>query len=265
GLMDQMASSVGGFVEIDFKDTKEPVITKLDFDFASCGHSLCIVNTGGSHADLTPEYGAVRTEMEAAASVFGKKVLREVCPEDFYGKVAEVREKAGDRAVLNIEPGLAFGTGTHETTNLCLEVLDRTIKGGERLLDVGTGSGILGIASCILGAKEAEGVDIDPTAVKVAVENAELNGVSDKFTIKVGDLAEQASGKYDIVVANIVANAIMMLSKTVPQFLKEGGLYITSGIIIDRKDEVLACLENLGFKILKVHTKNNWVCIEATI
>ncbi len=100
GLMDQMASSVGGFVEIDFKDTKEPVITKLDFDFASCGHSLCIVNTGGSHADLTPEYGAVRTEMESAAAVFGKKVLREVCPEDFYSKVAEVREKAGDRAVL---------------------------------------------------------------------------------------------------------------------------------------------------------------------
>ena len=100
GLMDQMASSVGGFVEIDFKDTKEPVITKLDFDFASCGHSLCIVNTGGSHADLTPEYGAVRTEMESAAAVFGKKVLREVCPEDFYSKVSAVREKAGDRAVL---------------------------------------------------------------------------------------------------------------------------------------------------------------------
>lgn len=100
GLMDQMASSVGGFVEIDFKDTKEPVITKLDFDFVSCGHSLCIVNTGGSHADLTPEYGAVRSEMESAAAVFGKKVLREVCPSEFNSKITEVREKAGDRAVL---------------------------------------------------------------------------------------------------------------------------------------------------------------------
>ncbi len=100
GLMDQMASSVGGFVKIDFKDTKEPVITKLDFDFASCGHALCIVNTGGSHADLTPEYGAVRSEMESAAAVFGKKVLREVCPEEFRKNIALVREKAGDRAVL---------------------------------------------------------------------------------------------------------------------------------------------------------------------
>lgn len=100
GLMDQMASSVGGFVKIDFEDTKKPVITKLDFDFASCGHSLCIVNTGGSHADLTPEYGAVRSEMESAAAVFGKKVLREVCPKEFNKNVALVREKAGDRAVL---------------------------------------------------------------------------------------------------------------------------------------------------------------------
>ncbi len=169
------------------------------------------------------------------------------------------------RNILKLDPGMAFGTGTHETTNLCLEVLDRTIKGGERVLDVGTGSGILGIACCLLGAECAEGVDIDPTAVKVANENAQLNNVSDKFSVKVGDLSCTASGKYDIVVANIVANAIMMLSKDIPNLLKKGGLYITSGIIIDRKDEVLSCLEELGFEILKVHTKNNWVCIEATI
>lgn len=169
-----------------------------------------------------------------------------------------------DRKVLKLDPGMAFGTGTHETTYLCLEVLDREIKGGERVLDVGTGSGILGIGSILLGATDVEGVDIDPTAVKVARENAEMNGVSDKFKIKVGDLAEQASGKYDIVVANIVANAVMMLSEVVPQFLADDGLYITSGIIDTRKDEVVACLEKLGFKIRTIHEKNGWVCIEAT-
>lgn len=169
-----------------------------------------------------------------------------------------------DRTVLKLDPGMAFGTGTHETTNLCLEVLDREIKGGERVLDVGTGSGILGIGAILLGAKDVEGVDIDPTAVKVAKENAQLNGVADKFTIKVGDLAEQASGKYNIIVANIVANAVMMLSEVIPQFLADDGLYITSGIIDTRKDEVVECLKKLGFNIKTIHEKNGWVCIEAT-
>ncbi len=170
-----------------------------------------------------------------------------------------------DRKVLKLDPGMAFGTGTHETTYLCLEVLDEKIQGGERVLDVGTGSGILGIGAILLGAGEVEGIDIDPTAVKVAQENARLNGVADKFEIKVGDLADKASGTYDIVVANIVANAVMMLSKVIPQFLKKGGLYITSGIIDTRRDEVVAKLTELGFIITKIHEKNGWVCIEATI
>ena len=168
-----------------------------------------------------------------------------------------------DREIIKLDPGMAFGTGTHETTYLCMEVLDREIRGGERVLDVGTGSGILGIAAIKLGAGEVEGVDIDPTAVKVAGENARLNGVADKFTVKIGDLADKASGKYDIVVANIVANRVMMLSKDVPRFLAPGGLYITSGIIDTRKDEVIACLTNIGFEITKVHEKNGWVCLEA--
>ena len=132
-------------------------------------------------------------------------------------------------------------------------------------MDVGTGSGILGIGAILLGAGEVQGIDIDPTAVKVAKENAQLNGVADKFKIIVGDLSDKATGKYDIIVANIVANAVMMLSETIKNFLKEGGLYITSGIIDTRKDEVVAKLQSLGLKILKIHEKNGWVCIEATI
>ena len=133
------------------------------------------------------------------------------------------QDYATDRTILKLDPGMAFGTGTHETTYLCLEALDQAVKGGERILDVGTGSGILGIASALLGAKEVDGVDIDPTSVKVATENAQLNNVLDKFNIKVGDLTQTASGTYDIIVANIVANAIMELSKDVPALLKKDG------------------------------------------
>ena len=100
GLMDQMASSVGGFITIDFKDPENPVIEKVDFDFASCGHALCIVDTKGSHSDLTDEYAAIRTEMESVASYFGKKVLREIDEAEFYKNIPEIREKFGDRAVL---------------------------------------------------------------------------------------------------------------------------------------------------------------------
>lgn len=100
GLMDQMASSVGGFITIDFKDPENPVIEKVDFDFASCGHALCIVDTKGNHSDLTDEYAAIRTEMESVASYFGKNVLRETDEAEFYKNIPEIREKFGDRAVL---------------------------------------------------------------------------------------------------------------------------------------------------------------------
>lgn len=100
GLMDQMASSVGGFITIDFKDPENPVIEKVDFDFASCGHALCIVDTKGNHSDLTDEYASIRTEMESVASYFGKKVLRETDEAEFYKNIPEIREKFGDRAVL---------------------------------------------------------------------------------------------------------------------------------------------------------------------
>ena len=117
-----------------------------------------------------------------------------------------------DRVKLVLDPGLAFGTGGHETTSLCMEALDERVQGGERVLDIGTGSGILAIAALKLGAAVAEGVDIDPVAVRTAGENAALNGVQDKLTVLVGDLSDKASGKYDIITANIVANAILSLA-----------------------------------------------------
>ena len=166
-----------------------------------------------------------------------------------------------DRVKLILDPGLAFGTGGHETTNLCLEVLDERVKGGERVLDIGTGSGILAIAALKLGAAVAEGVDIDPVAVRTAGENAALNGVADKLTVLVGDLSDKASGKYDIITANIVANAIMSLAPAVPGLMADDAVFIASGIIDSRKDEVIAALEAAGLAVLEVMEKRGWECI----
>ena len=165
------------------------------------------------------------------------------------------------RVKLILDPGLAFGTGGHETTNLCLEVLDERVRGGERVLDIGTGSGILAIAALKLGAAVAEGVDIDPVAVRTAGENAALNGVADKLTVLVGDLSDKASGKYDIITANIVANAIMALAPAVPGLMADDAVFIASGIIDSRKDEVIAALEAAGLAVLEVKEKRGWECI----
>ena len=166
-----------------------------------------------------------------------------------------------DRIRIVMDPGMAFGTGTHETTSLCLETLDSLVKGGERVLDIGTGSGILAIAALKLGAASAEGVDIDPVAVRTAGENATLNGVADQLTVLVGDLSDKASGTYDIITANIVANAILSLAPAVPGLMAEDAVFIASGIIDSRKDEVIAGLEAAGLAVQEVKEKRGWECI----
>ncbi len=166
-----------------------------------------------------------------------------------------------DRTVITMDPGMAFGTGTHETTSLCLEVLDERVKGGERMLDIGTGSGILAIAALKLGAAEAEGVDIDPMCVRTAGENAERNGVQDRLKVLVGDLSDKASGVYNIITANIVAAAILSLAPHVPALMAPDAVFIASGIIDTRKDEVLEGLRAAGLAPIEVHEKRGWVCI----
>ena len=168
------------------------------------------------------------------------------------------------RIVINLDPGLAFGTGTHETTRLCLEVLEKIVKEDTTVLDVGCGSGILGIASLLLGAKTAVGVDIDPMAVKTAKENAVLNNVEDKFTAIEGNFTEKVSGKFDIVVANIVADAIIFLSQGVKSFMKEDSVYIMSGIIDTRVDEVIKEVSK-NFEITQKLFLNGWYCLTAKV
>lgn len=163
------------------------------------------------------------------------------------------------RLVINIDPGLAFGTGKHETTRLCMEALERYVKGGERVLDVGCGSGILGIAAVLLGADSAFGVDIDETAVRTANENAQVNHVSDKMTAIAGDLVDKVTEKYDIVVANIVADAIIALSASVTSFMTDDAVYIVSGIIDTRADDVKNVVKG-HFEIVEENTYHGWYC-----
>ncbi|MDY5243007.1 MAG: 50S ribosomal protein L11 methyltransferase [Eubacterium sp.] len=167
---------------------------------------------------------------------------------------------ADGRAVLDIEPGLAFGSGSHPTTRLCLETLERYVKNGDEVLDIGCGSGILSIATLLLGAKHALGIDIDSLAVKTAKENAKQNGFAkDRFTAVQGNLSDKVSGKFDIVVANIVADIIMEFNTEVGKFLKDDGVYITGGIIENREDEVLYSFNQNGFEVIERHENNGWL------
>lgn len=167
------------------------------------------------------------------------------------------------RTVIKIEPGLAFGTGNHESTRLCLEVVEKYTKPGMRVLDVGCGSGILGIASTLLGADEAYGVDIDATAVRIANENAELNSVVGKFTAECGDLTEHAKGKFNLVLANIVADVIISLTENIKTYMAEDATFVMSGIIDTREDDVLAALQKNGFDVIERKPDNGWVCLVA--
>lgn len=174
-----------------------------------------------------------------------------------------------DRIVFNIEPGMSFGTGSHYTTQLCLEALEKYIQPGIKMLDLGCGSGILSIISLLLGADEAVAVDIDPNAVDTAYQNAERNGVDkSKYKVLAGnvvtdeDIQEEISkNKYEVVAANIVADVIIGLAPKAKEYMKEGGVFITSGIIEDRVEDVKSALAENGFKIVSINQRKDWASI----
>lgn len=182
----------------------------------------------------------------------GEKLLIRPTWEDEYD--------AKGRKVLHIEPGLAFGTGSHPTTKLCLETLEKYIDENSTVLDIGCGSGILSIASLLLGAKSAFGVDIDSLAVKTAMANAEENGFDEsKFKAVKGNLSDKVNGRYSVIVANIVADIIMEFNKEVGKFLEDDGVYITGGIIESREDEVLLSFAQNGFEVKERFEEKGWL------
>lgn len=175
----------------------------------------------------------------------------------------EYEQKEGE-LVVNLDPGMAFGTGTHETTRMCIQALEKYVKEESTVFDVGCGSGILAIAAAKLGAKLAVGVDLDPVAVESSIENVGYNNLNN-IEILHGNLVEVIDGKSDIVVANILAEIICILTDDVKRVMKDGGVFITSGIIHDRVDMVCEKLQATGFEVIEKNRDGEWNCIVAKL
>lgn len=183
----------------------------------------------------------------------------------------EVREEDRGKKILHIDPGTAFGTGMHETTQLCIRQLKKHITSETQLLDVGTGSGILAIIALMYGIRHAVGTDLDPCALEAVRENREANGIASKdFDMMIGNLITEQEvrdrvgyNRYDIVVANILADVLVPLTPIVREHLKEGGIYITSGIIDDKEQTVAEAVKEAGMEILEITHQGEWVSVTA--
>ena len=164
--------------------------------------------------------------------------------------------------IIELDPGMAFGTGTHHTTNMCMARLEKLIRPDMTVFDVGTGSGILSIASALLGAGSIKAVDIDPVAVAVARENVAINGLSKDIDVREGDLLHGTEGQADLIIANIIADIIIMLLPDIPGKLKQGGRFLTSGIIVERSEDVKAAAEKLGLVWEATDERGGWVVMQ---
>ena len=281
-----MAADGGIYIE-DYRDLEQEAmeiahIDLIDEELLQKDRAVGYIHTYFSDAESPAERVALMRELLTAAGI-DFDIETDVCRnEDWennwkkYFKPLKTGEKlvirplwetelpdgCENRKVLNIEPGLAFGTGGHDTTRLCLEALERHITPGCSMLDLGCGSGILAIAALLLGAKNAVGVDIDELAVKTARENGAENGFREpELTILHGDLTEKVHGKFNVIAANIVADAIILLSQNAKDFLADGGTYIVSGIIDSREQDVRDALQSNGFQVVSSLTEGGWVAL----
>ena len=220
-------------------------------------------------------------ERFASLGIDGKITISGVCEEDWanswkaYYKPIEIGERMvivpawekydapEGKLVVRMDPGMAFGTGSHETTRLVIGLLEKYIKNGQRVLDVGCGSGILAICAAKLGADECKAYDIDPVAVKVARENVKDSGLTN-VTCDTSDLlrgVDKSGGAYDVICANIVADIIIRMTPDVGQFMHESSVILASGIISERADDVVSCFEQYGFRIVEKAEEHGWCAL----
>ena len=269
-----------------------------DIDLKTCYGDLIdesILNADKSHAsvsyfverggNLSDELSFLRERLVAGGLDGATVEVVGVCEEDwanswkeFYkpfkiGRIVivpawEKYEAQGDEIIVTMDPGMAFGTGTHETTRLIIGLLQKYVGEGMSLLDVGTGSGILAICGAKLGARPCRAYDLDPMSVRVATENVKDSGLEDVITCGKSDLVKQAEnivGGYDIVCANIVADIIIRMTPDVAPFMHENTVLLASGIISERCDDVVSCFEEHGFKIVERAEDNGWCALAVML
>ncbi len=174
----------------------------------------------------------------------------------------DVETRPGDH-VIEIDPGMAFGTGTHETTGMCVKLVEKYVKPGQRVIDIGTGTGILAIAAAHMGANPVLATDLDAVAVRVAAENVKINGFEGVIDVRCGDLLDVVEESGDVVIANIIADVIVQLAKPVRERIVDGGLFICSGISVERRADVLSALKDADFEVLDDLNEGEWCAMAA--
>ncbi len=286
GDIAQMVVPYGIYIE-DYRTLEQEAweiarIDLIDEDLLAKDRSKCIVhiyispeeNPAEAVSYLTERFNAVGIENEIDENVCKNEDWENNWKQYFkptpigerllIRPIWEQEYEANGRAVLHLEPGLAFGSGTHDTTRLCLETLEKYANPGKSVLDIGCGSGILSVACLLLGADSAVGVDIDALAVRTAKENGKTNGFDEpRFTVLQGSTTDKVNDKFDIIAANIVADIIVDICKTVKDYMNPDAVFITSGIIEPRESDVLEAFAANGLEVIARHESGGWLCFEA--
>ena len=278
---------LGGIYTEDYSDLEETEIVRrvglIDEELLKKDRSRALIHIYVDENKPVNEYAAFIRERFLSENIDSYTIhIKKIDEEDYYTSFKKYYKKKkiknivivpewekytpnANEKILIIDPGMAFGTGTHETTSMCIEAIQQYINTGDTVFDIGTGSGILSIASLLCGAKQATAVDIDKNAVKTAYENAALNSVEKQFNSYILNILTQPAPeeKFNIVIANIVADVIISALPKIKTVVEK--IFIASGIITERTEDVLTALSENDFEVAEIKEKNGWSCIIAEV